>query len=263
MLALDIHPHIHLGEVRERKDAEMLAGVVSPVEEIPEFGALVFGIPLAELITVRKEALLGAGLFLITAAATEAGVEFVLLDGVEKGNGLKLVAGGVGPLLLLHAALVDRVLDEADHEPGSEFFGKGIAVVERLLEIMSGVHMQEQERNFRRPERLRREVGHDDGILATREKQGGVLELGRRLTQDVNGFGFEVVEMVELVVRHFGKSGLRRKQSDRVIWRRKVSPPRWDGDVPTKAEHIPPRKPPRCQESGTHCRVPRIHCPCR
>ena len=207
MLALDIHPHIHLGEVREREDAEMLAGLVSPVEEIPEFGALVFGIPLAELITVRKEALLGAGLFLITAAATEAGVEFVLLDGVEKGNGLKLVAGGIGALLLFHAALVDRVLDEADHEPGSEFFGKGIAVVERLLEIMSGVHMQEQERNFRRPERLRREVGHDDGILAAREKQGGVLELGRRLTQDVNGFGFEVVEMVELVVRHLENQG--------------------------------------------------------
>jgi hypothetical protein len=41
--ALDIHPHIHLGEIRQGKDAEMLSGMVSAIEEIPQPRALVFG----------------------------------------------------------------------------------------------------------------------------------------------------------------------------------------------------------------------------
>ena len=47
----------------------MFSDVFSPVEKIPEFRPLVFGVPLSEFIPVRKEPFLCAGFFLIAPAA--------------------------------------------------------------------------------------------------------------------------------------------------------------------------------------------------
>ena len=47
-----------------------------------------------------------------------------------------------------------------------------------------------------RPERLAREVQQDDRVLAAAEQQHGLLELRRHLADDVDGLGFELIEMV-------------------------------------------------------------------
>ena len=201
-LALDVHPDVHLGEVGEREDAEVFAGVLAAVEEVPEFGALVFRVPLAEVVAVGEEALLGAGFFLVAAAAAEAGVVLVLLDGVEQGDGLQFVAGGVGAFFLDDAAGVDGFLDGADDEAGADEFHEFIAVGHGFREIVAGIDVDEREGHARRPEGLAGEPGHDDGVLAAGEKQGGVFKLGGGFAQDEDGFGFELVEVAEVVVGH-------------------------------------------------------------
>ena len=67
----------------------MLTGMLFSVEKIPQLGALVFWVPLAEFIAVREKALLGSGLLFIAATATEAGVELLCFDRVEKRDGLE------------------------------------------------------------------------------------------------------------------------------------------------------------------------------
>ena len=97
---LHIHPDVHLGEVGEGKDPEVLARLLSSVEEIPKLGTLVFGVPFAEVIPMRKETLFGTGFFLIPSPASKNRVILLFFDGLEKGHGLKFVAGGVGARFL-------------------------------------------------------------------------------------------------------------------------------------------------------------------
>ncbi len=142
-----------------------------------------------------KEAFFRAGLFFVAATAAEAGVVLVGLDGVEEGDGLEFVARGVDALLFDDAALVDGPLDGADDELGAELFNVSVAVSHRLVEIVSRVDVDERERKFRRPERLVREVRHEDGILAAGKEEGRLAELRGGLAEDENGLGLELIEM--------------------------------------------------------------------
>ena len=99
-------------------------------------------------------------------------------------------------LLFLHAALVDRVLHMTDDQAGAEFFREGIAVSNRLVEVVPGVDVEKRKGNLGRPESLGREVGHDDRVLAPGKKQRRILELRGGLAQDKNRFGLDLVEMV-------------------------------------------------------------------
>jgi len=56
--------------------------------------------------------------------------------------------------------------------------------------------VQQRERDLRRPERLGRQVRHDDQIFPAGKKQRRVLELRRGLARDENRCGLELVEMV-------------------------------------------------------------------
>ena len=57
--AFDVHPDVHLGEVRERKNTEVFARVFASVEEVPKLGALVFRIPLMKTVTKREYTFFG------------------------------------------------------------------------------------------------------------------------------------------------------------------------------------------------------------
>jgi hypothetical protein len=135
-------------------------------------------------------------LFLVPPSAAEARGEFVLLDRVEQRDRLQRVARSVRALLLLGPAFVDRVLDMPDNETRTDFPDEGIAVSDRLPEVVTRVDVKERERNLRRPESLGREVRHDDRVFAAGKKQRGVLELRGGLAQDENRLGLELVELV-------------------------------------------------------------------
>src|SRR6201999_1946106 len=56
---MDVMPHVELGPVGEREDADAFSGADARVVEIPELRALRFGLPLAGAIAEREDALLG------------------------------------------------------------------------------------------------------------------------------------------------------------------------------------------------------------
>lgn len=170
--------------------------MVASVEKVPQLRTLVLRVPLAEIIAVRKETLLGPRLFLVAAPAAEAGRELVLLDRVEQRHRLQRVARGVRSLLFLDPPPVNRVLHVTDLQPRPELLRERIPVSDRLREIVPRVDVQQRERDLRRPERLGREVRHDDRVLPAGKQQRRVLELRRGLAQDENRFGLELVEMV-------------------------------------------------------------------
>ena len=118
LLAADVVPDVELGPVREREDPHVLARVDAAVVEAPQLGALHLRVPLAELVAVGVDALLGAGLLLVAAAATEGGGEAVLLDGVEQGADLQPVAAGLA--VVDDDAVGDRLLDAGDDQADAE-----------------------------------------------------------------------------------------------------------------------------------------------
>src|SRR6478735_2984842 len=168
VLTLDVAPDVDLGPVADREDADVLAGTVPGVEEVPQLGALVLRVPLTELVAEADDALLGAGLLLVAAAAAEDAVETVVVDGVEQRQRLERVAGAVGALT--QSAVVDVVLHARDDEAQTETLDRLVAVGDHLGEVVAGVDVQHREGDRRRPERLRRQVQHDDGVLATTEE---------------------------------------------------------------------------------------------
>src|SRR3954447_5090714 len=109
-LALDVLPHVELGPVGNGEGPDVLALADAPVVERPQLGPLRLGIPLPEVVPERKHPLLGPGLLLVPPAATEAGVEAVLGDGVEQGDGLQPVAARPHARLLHRPPPVDRLL---------------------------------------------------------------------------------------------------------------------------------------------------------
>jgi len=215
-LLLEIHPDVHFGEVREGEDAEVFAVLFAPVEQIPEFRALVFWIPLAEAVPVGKEALLGAGLFLVAAPAAEAGVEAVCLDGIKQGDRLQGVARGVGAGFFADPARADAFLDRPYHKAGLQVVPEAVPVFECFREIVAGINVQKGHGEPARPDRLGRDVGQNDRILAAGKKQGGLIELGEGFADDEYGLRFELVEMVEFVIRHgMGRQPCARRRAAR------------------------------------------------
>ena len=176
----------------------MLAGVDAAVVEAPQLGALHLRVPLAELVAVGVDALLGAGLLLVAAATAERGGETFLLDGVQQGADLEPVAAG---LAVVHDdPVLDRLLDARDDQANTQSADPGVPAREHLGEVVAGVDLQDRERDLGRVEGLLGQPEHDDGVLAAGEHQNRLLELRRDLAEDVDRLRFQLVELTQLVV---------------------------------------------------------------
>jgi hypothetical protein len=93
-------------------------------------------------------------------------------------------------------------LHGADDEAEVELLHLAVAVGDHLGEVVPGVDMYDRERQPLRPAGLDGEVEQYRRVLAAGEQEGGFLELGHHFTDDVDGLGFELVEMREPVRRH-------------------------------------------------------------
>src|SRR5699024_5091824 len=80
LLSADVVPDVQLGPVLQREDPHVLTLGDLAVVQTPQLRSLVLRVPLAEVVTVGVDALLGASLLLVPAAAPERGGEPVLLD---------------------------------------------------------------------------------------------------------------------------------------------------------------------------------------
>src|SRR5450755_2721849 len=66
-LTADVLPDVELGEVREREGAQVLARPHAALVELPQFGALPLGVPLAERVPEGEHPLLRPGLVLVAS----------------------------------------------------------------------------------------------------------------------------------------------------------------------------------------------------
>lgn len=148
-----------------------------------------------------------AGLFLVTPGAADAAVEAELLDGGEEGGDLELVAADLAGGLDGEAAGED-VIDGPDDETGAEFGGATVAEGEEFGEFVAGLDVEERHGDVGGAEGLFCEAQDADGILAAGEEEGGAFELGGDFAEDVDGLGFELVEVIEMVGGQ-GRNGFR------------------------------------------------------
>ena len=149
-LAADVLPDVELGEVREREGAQVLARPHAALVELPQFGALALGVPLAEGVAEREHPLLGPGLVLVAAGPAEGGVEAVLAlmasSSVVVCSRLREATGpgsATRPWSMESCTLATR-----SRAP----FGLdlGVAVVEDLGEVVPGVDVEHREGDLAR-----------------------------------------------------------------------------------------------------------------
>ena len=92
------------------------------IEKIPQLWSLIFWIPLAKIVAVRKESFFGPGFFLIPSSSAEGGIELVFLDRLQEGDGLDRVATRVRSLFLFRRSAIDGASSSqsaGEEAPGS------------------------------------------------------------------------------------------------------------------------------------------------
>ncbi|MDT4831032.1 hypothetical protein FQZ97_645210 [compost metagenome] len=196
-LTLDVLPDVQLRPVGDREDAHVLAAMHAGIEQAPQFGALSLGIPLAEFVPERKNAFLGARLFLVAPRAPDAGIETELLDSLQQRHGLGGVAR-IGFTAQHHAAPRDRVLDAA-HDQGFAQLGRArVAEGDHFVEVVPGIDVHQREREAAWPEGLLGQAQQHHGILAAREQQDGLFAFRGDLAQDEYRFRFQPIQVAAL-----------------------------------------------------------------
>jgi hypothetical protein len=84
LFLFDVFPHVHFRPVGEREDAHVFAGIHPGVVKIPDFRALVFGVPLAEASRKLKKRSLARAFSSSRRAPPMAAVELKFLNGAEQ-----------------------------------------------------------------------------------------------------------------------------------------------------------------------------------
>ena len=137
----------------------------------------------------------------------------MLGNGFEQRYGLcGIAAVGIG-VTQAHRAFFDGLLHAADDQTFAQFGHAFVAKRDHFGEVVSRVHMHDGERQFVRAvfelKRFECEMQYDDGVFAAGEQQGGVAAFGGDLAQNVDGLGFEPVQMraveglVKINLSHF------------------------------------------------------------
>ena len=183
-------PDVEFCPVAQGEDADALALVNAGIVDVPEFGALVLGVPLMELVAEGEDALLGAALFFVAAGTSEGGIKLVLVEGIKEGLGLHEVgvylrAVGEGAHTCLEGFFV-----AFDDEVPSVVLGILVAEGDHLLEFPFGVDVHQGEGHFAGREGFLGEAHHNAGILANAIEHDGILKFGSHFANDIDGLCF-------------------------------------------------------------------------
>ncbi len=165
------------------------------VVQIPQLGALVLRIPLAELVAEREHALLCARLLLVAPRAADAGVETEFGDGFEQRHRLRGVAA-VGRAAQPHRAAADRFLDRAHDQSLAELGHAAVAELDHLGKVVPGVDVQQTGTGIAPGETpSRRAAAAPAESLPPENSSAGLRALAGHFAQDEDRFGLEPVEM--------------------------------------------------------------------
>ncbi len=119
-------------------------------------------------IAERKNALLGAGFFFISARATESSIELVFIKCLSQSHrfhnmGVNIGAMGEGANTIAHAVFIDM-----HQQLKALIAGLRIAKLDHLAEFPCRIDMQERKWRWRRIECLHRQMQHHRRVLAHR-----------------------------------------------------------------------------------------------
>ena len=204
---VDVLPNVELGPVRDRKDADALALADLAVVDVPQLGALVFGVPSMVFVAEGVDTFFGTRLFFVATGTAERGVELVLVERLLERVGLHdvsvdITAVGERADALLHAFFVD--VD--DQIPAKLVTNEILAERDHLLELPGRVDVHQRERRLGGVESLFGQPDHYGRIFADRVEHDRVVELGSNFADDMDALGFELLEVRKIVGSHqFGR----------------------------------------------------------
>ena len=119
------------------------------VVEAPQLGSLGARVPLAEVVAEGEDPLLGAGLLLVAAGATEGGVEAVSAIASSRVAVCSRLRDGSWPGSSRTRPWSIAVLDAGHDQLLAELGDPPVAELEHLGEVVAGVDVQQRERELR------------------------------------------------------------------------------------------------------------------
>ena len=213
----DVFPDIELGPVRQRKHPHGLALPDPCVEQIPQFRPLIARVPAMAGRAEREDPLFRPALLLVAARAAEGGIELMVIERLLQRIGLHDLGmqrrAGSDRIDAAREAVLVHMHDQIEPEPPRGFVAKR----DHVAELPGGVDMQQREGEFRRIERLERDMQHDAGVLADRIQHHRLLELGNDVAHDLDGLGFKAPQMSRQHVSIFFGHGDQRLHPSRRI----------------------------------------------
>src|SRR5439155_14000244 len=191
---------------REREDSHRLAAPVARVEQLPQLGPLVLGIPAVLRRAEREDPLLRARLLLVAPRPAEGRVEAVLVERLLQRLGLHHVRVDDGAVREWIDPAAKAVLVDVYEQVEIVLLRHPVAEGVHLAELPGRVDMQEREGRLRGMERLACEVQHHRAVLADRVEHHRVLGLRDDLAHDGDRLGFEPLQVRETRGR-YGHAG--------------------------------------------------------
>jgi hypothetical protein len=82
-----------------------------------------------------------------------------------------------------------------DDQARSDLFGEAVAECNHLVELVSGIHVQQRKGNRPRIKSLLRQPQHDGRVFADGVEHHRILKFGDRFAEYFNALGFEHFQM--------------------------------------------------------------------
>ena len=194
IFARDVLPDIELGPVGKRENADVLALIDARIVDVPQFGALILRVPLAEFVAERVDAFFGAALLFVAPCAAKSRVIAAFRQAIQQGAGLQESAAFLG---------ADADADWRRRRWPADWYARSVS---RRWKRRT----RRETRSFHGTYRSYRYAAAGNGILpgkkafcasrtmhgrvlADRIQHDRILELGRNFANDLNALGFEQV----------------------------------------------------------------------
>ena len=189
-------PDVELGPVGKGKNADVLALIDAGVVNIPEFGALVFRVPLDEFVAKRIHALFGSRLLLIAPGAAKSRVVSAGRQTIQQRSRLQQAAAFLSAQPERIRAIVTGLVVGVNDQFRADRRYEPIAELDHFTKLIRRIDVQQREGNSAGEEGFLGQPHHHGGVLPDRIQHHGFLKLSRYFANDVNALSFEQVQMI-------------------------------------------------------------------
>ena len=174
----------------------------SAVVYIPQFGALILGVPLIELVAETEDTFLGSGFFFVSASATKCSIKLILVQGIEQSLGFHQVCVNLATMSERTHTCIEGFHIAFHNEVPSVLFGILVTELYHFLEFPFAVDMHQGKRNLARSKSLFCQAYHHAAVLTNAIQHYRILKLCSHFTYDMYGFCLEFLQMTQTVFCH-------------------------------------------------------------